>query len=292
MYIKNRVFSIAWKFAICFVATFGVLMQIGILGDGPLNPVLLNYFTIISNILVAFYFLVDAVWLLNHPTKARLGREWNVDFKHVVLMCILVTGIIANTLLRGNFDQMAGTVALSMTLLHVFSPIMVALDWLLFERKGQMKAGEPFIWLIFPLLYLVYLVVAVEGFHCDFNMYETASCYPYPFIDLDALGIQQFAQNVIIVGLVFLLLGYVIFAIDRILKKIGNHKNEQTEKADTAVAANATSANAVASTIGSATVTTGAADETAATDTPTETAAETAAKTANAADTSENAASE
>lgn len=207
--------SIIWKFAICAVASVGVLMQTGIIGGGILNLGTLNYFTVLSNLLVAFYFLVDAVWMLNHLGKAKRGGEWQIKFKHAVLMCIVLTGVIANTLIAGQFSNQTGAMATSMMLLHICTPVMAVLDWILFERKGQIRPGEPFVWMVLPLLYFAYVMVAVGVFGFDFSPLQTGSRYPYPFIDLDALGIQQLLANVGLIAVAFLIVGYVVFVVDR-----------------------------------------------------------------------------
>lgn len=244
MRIKNRIVSVIWKLAIFAVATAGVLLQIGIVGDGPFDPLVLNYFTVISNMLVAVYYLVDAVWLLNNPAKARQGREWNRGLKHVALLGVIVTGLIANSLIAGQFAGLTGTAALSMTMLHVVTPIMAVLDWLLFERKGRMKAGEPFIWLAFPLLYLLYVLVVVEAFGIDLNAMDAASRFPYPFIDLDVLGIPQLAGNAIGLAFGFLVVGYAVFAIDRILGKLAKDAKKRAQAPIGASGAAATEAPA------------------------------------------------
>jgi len=202
---------------IVITATVGVLMQVGVVGDGPVDPSVLGYFTVISNIVVALYFLADVLWLLGHPVQAGEGRDLCVRLKHVVLLAILVTGIIANTLLVGVFVDLTGTMALSMTFLHVLSPSMVLLDWLFLERKGSMSWADPFLWLVFPLSYFGIVTACIECLGMDFNPFDAATRFPYPFMDLDVLGAGQLALNVGGIAVAFLILGYILCAVDHLM---------------------------------------------------------------------------
>lgn len=219
MHIRCHPLNVIWKFAIAAVAGVGVLMQMGVIDGSTLNLNVLGMFTILSNLLVALYFLVDGVFLLAHPGRSRSGEDWWPAMKHVAFMAILLTDVVANTLISGMFDGMTGTEALSMRLLHVASPLMVFADWLLLERKGRISAIDPLKWTIFPLLYLAFVFVGVQFLGMSFSG-GAGSAYPYPFLDVTTQGVSTVATTVLAMAVAYLGCGYLLFVIDHLLGKI------------------------------------------------------------------------
>jgi hypothetical protein len=133
--------------------------------------------------------------------------------KGIVMMSITVTLLVAHFLLTGF--TMGGSIAFSVNLLHYVVPIMTIFDWILFDRKGLIKKLSPVIWLVMPLVYLLYAMIAAqvgEGI-------GIGSRYPYPFLDVDTLGVPVVAVTVAILIGVFLILGYVYYFIDYSLEK-------------------------------------------------------------------------
>ena len=83
------------------------------------------------------------------------------------------------------------------TIEHVVTPALYAIDWVLFVPKGTIRWGSAFVWLVYPLGYAVYSLIhgAVTGF------------YPYPFINVGALGYDKMFLNMGVLVLVFFGLG-------------------------------------------------------------------------------------
>lgn len=88
---------------------------------------------------------------------------------------------------------------------HTLSPIMGVVFWARCVEKGQLNGRHPFIWLAYPIAYLIYWLVRgpIVGY------------YPYFFIDVNALGYGGVAiwSGALIV--VFLVLGTIMWRIDR-----------------------------------------------------------------------------
>ncbi|WP_315835800.1 Pr6Pr family membrane protein [Bradyrhizobium prioriisuperbiae] len=81
-------------------------------------------------------------------------------------------------------------------LLRYLMPSGYLLFWLFLVRKAGLRWYDPLLWLIYPLFYLAFVVIRgkMSGF------------YPYPFIDVGALGYSRALLNaggimVICVGL-------------------------------------------------------------------------------------------
>ncbi|WP_321519322.1 hypothetical protein [uncultured Bacteroides sp.] len=141
----SRSFSI-WKFIIAVVVGFGVIAQFGALYPRTysLNDLAtLSYLTIFFNIFIALYFLIAALWLLAHGEKDDRGREWCVGLKHALLVSVLFVGIASSGLLANIPFIHPIAIEHASTVLTLYSPLMITLDWLVFEKKGQMNVLSP-----------------------------------------------------------------------------------------------------------------------------------------------------
>ena len=90
------------------------------------------------------------------------------------------------------------------------------LDWLLFDEKGHYRRFEPFLWGIFPAAYFVYTMIRARV--SSFRFYN-GSPYPYPFMDVDALGWGKVLLIFLAMAAAFLALGYVLVWIDHRLAR-------------------------------------------------------------------------
>lgn len=155
--------------------------------------IMLRYFTILTNGVVAAIFSMKAI-----------GFKVGPSLLAGTTLAIMLVGGIYMLLLRGLLELSSGAL-LADTLLHKVIPILVPLWWLLFAPKGQLQWKDPLSWLAFPLLYLLYALLRGSAeLH-----------YPYPFIDLAELGALQVAINSAMIALVFVLAGYALVALDR-----------------------------------------------------------------------------
>ena len=154
--------------------------------------ILLRYFTVITNLAVALVMTWIAIggrasaWLLGGLTLA-----------------ILLVGVVYMTLLRGLVDLSGGALHAD-TLLHKVSPLAMTLWWLLFAPRASLRFNAPIGWAAYPLAYFLYALVR-GGFEHK---------YPYPFMDLPALGWVQTAINAAGIAAGFLVAGLVLVWID------------------------------------------------------------------------------
>ena len=89
------------------------------------------------------------------------------------------------------------------------APIAFILYWLLFIPKGRLRWTAPFLWLAFPVAYVV--LTFVRG--------AATGTYPYPFLDVGALGWPAVVLNILgLLGL-FLMIGFAVLYLDRILAR-------------------------------------------------------------------------
>ncbi|MDL2324248.1 Pr6Pr family membrane protein [Ruminococcaceae bacterium OttesenSCG-928-A16] len=221
MCIKNRLASLIYKIVLVLVAGWGLYLNSG-LPQGAFAPGMFKYYTIQSNMLVFLFYICAAVF--GAIKLAQKGVKGTNTFapvaKGAVTMAITVTLLIYQFVLAPGAFTMAGEGALANNLVHLVVPLLVLADWLLFDKKGRYRAGDPFTWLVIPLLYYIYAIIAaVLGV-----TYHGGSRYPYFFIDADALGWGRSLLNVVVIGAAFLALGYLFWGIDKLLGRVGKPK--------------------------------------------------------------------
>lgn len=212
MCIRSRAASLAFKLFIAIIGTFAMLSRVGLFGMHS-DANFIFFFTNISNIAVAVYFWCDIVSIL----RGRNANDpWAPKFKYMVMLGITVTCLVAHFMLDGGMVFKNGTFQPHMLVVHYIVPICTILDWVLFDEKGHMGWRDPLLWPAFPLAYVVYIffMVLVCGVDC-----AESGRWPYPFLNIDVLGVPAVAG--ICVGLLafFVALGYGYVAIDHQLSK-------------------------------------------------------------------------
>ncbi|MBD5787178.1 Pr6Pr family membrane protein [Cellulosimicrobium terreum] len=158
---------------------------------------LFSYFTIQSNVLVG---LVAVLLAVDPRRDGRVFRVARLD----ALLCIAVTGIVYNTVLRGIQDlSAAGQV--SNLLLHVLSPLLAVAAWGLVGPRPRVSPATVWWSVAYPLAWIAYTFVrgAVVGW------------YPYPFLDVAAIGLGRAVVNTVVVAVVFVALAWLVRAVDR-----------------------------------------------------------------------------
>jgi len=159
-----------------------------------------SYFTIDSNLLVA---LCSTSILLLKPT--RLGRFFiKPQVVTAISVYIIVVALIYNTVLRFLW-VLAGWSMILNELLHVVVPLMFLIYWIYFVPKQQLQWRNIWLWLIYPLIYSVF--VLIRGSYSGF--------YPYPFLNVTKFGIERVLMNCAIVTLLFAFLSASFIAIGK-----------------------------------------------------------------------------
>lgn len=222
MHIRNKTASAVWKLALVLIATYGLLDGSGILAGAYLRD-FPHMFTNVSNIFAWGYFLVAAIRFV--AGKGDKNEVFAPQVKYTATISLLITALIAHFML---FDAMFrdGQLVWHLIVLHYVTPIMTLLDWLLFDEKGKMDVWGPFAWLSLVLVYLVVVVVGAGLFGLDLGGGTTAdvSRYPYTFLDPAISGVEGVALFIGAMFVAFIAVGYLLFAIDRILGRIANKK--------------------------------------------------------------------
>ncbi|MDP3810473.1 MAG: Pr6Pr family membrane protein [Hydrogenophaga sp.] len=194
---------------VALIAWFGVLLQLGLslqlavangksVGDGLV--VYLGFFTVLTNLLVA----ISLSWPLLRPHSAPGRWFQRPGVASAVTVSIVIVGLAYHLLLRHIWNPQ-GLQWLADVTLHYAVPLLCLVHWWWAVPPARMAWPAPLAWAAWPLAYLAY--VLLRGVWLQ--------NYPYPFIDVLALGYPQTLLNSAGLLVVFLLLGSVLVAISR-----------------------------------------------------------------------------
>jgi hypothetical protein len=180
--------------------------QIGNLASGVETPLerffdWLSYFTIWSNVLVAVVVTVLVTRPVLFARTDRVGTVWRALRLDSVLM-IVVTGIVYNLLLAKG--GLTGWPLVSNTFVHVITPILTTLVWLIAGPRGLMSHRVIFGALVVPVVYVVWALVRGAAI----------GAYPYPFLDVAVKGYPYVLAFVCGLIAFAVLLAYVLWAVD------------------------------------------------------------------------------
>lgn len=238
MFIQNKHISLTYKIIAIIFCVTGITMSCGFV-SGKFNSQVLLFYTIQSNILCLIYFILSALFVgksIKHDSS-KGSATFVPQFKGSVVMAITVTMLIFWVLLSGsNFDMgpdisqdifttadvpNQGLSSFENYIVHLIVPLITIFDWILFDAKGQYRKSNPFTWLIIPLIYYIFsIIVAQTGY-----TFMGDSHYPYFFIDSDSLGWGKVAINVFLISIVFLVIGYLVYFLDKFLGKKQQEKS-------------------------------------------------------------------
>ncbi|HEX3003183.1 MAG TPA: Pr6Pr family membrane protein [Angustibacter sp.] len=195
--------SRAWHGALALVATANLLLQLALTATATDDTLgvrlvrLLSFFTVQSNVLV----IVAAATLALDPL--RDGRWWRV-LRLDALVCIVVTGAVYLVVLRPIVHP-EGWAVVTDSVFHYVVPACTLVGWWAFGPRPRVDGRTVVASLGFPLLWLAYTLVRGAIVHE----------YPYPFVDVDALGYGQVLLNCLGVAVLFTGLAAAAWGLER-----------------------------------------------------------------------------
>jgi hypothetical protein len=163
-----------------------------------------SFFTILTNLLITVCFTV----LLCNPLSSW-GRFFSLPSTLTSLaVYIVIVGLVYNGILRFLWSPQ-GVQQFVDELLHFVNPLWFLLFWIFFVPKSRLKWKNVFFWLLYPLFYIIFILVrgSVSGF------------YPYPFVNVNNLGYPGVFVNCLVLFLGFLLISLLFVWIGKRWRK-------------------------------------------------------------------------
>lgn len=224
MRIENRKMSIIWKIAILIIGLWGLLDGAGFLA-GQYTSNFPHMFTNISNMFAWCYFACAVVHMMRNKEDSDTFAPF---FKYTATISLLVTMIIGHVMLFNALVQ-DGHIVWHLIVLHYIVPIMTLLDWLLFDKKGEMPVWGPLTWESLALGYLAFSMIAVGVFGIYMGGGTTADVtdYPYTFLDPQIVGVTGVVGFCAGMVVLFVVLGYLLYGTDHLMARRANAKGQR-----------------------------------------------------------------
>lgn len=185
------------------IIQYDLMLENRVASVGETTVRFFSFFTILTNSLVAVFFTFGLL--------GKKGRSLSVLHKPgtltAVTVYITVVGLVYQVVLRHTWNP-TGLQKIVDELLHSVIPVMVIIFWYLYENKASVKFGQIPQWLIYPLIYLVY--VLIRGYFSGF--------YPYPFINVSQIGWQNTGVNSAAITVVFIGISAALIKAGRWMK--------------------------------------------------------------------------
>ena len=161
--------------------------------------------------------------------------DYSSFFKKGVTVCIMLTFLVYHFALRPVISS-ENFWKLSNFCLHYFVPLFTFADYLIFDKKGDLKPFQPAFWATFPIIYYCYILIygAFGGYFLEKGKpIELAAKAPYWFLDTagiipgtnTVMGVKGVFISVILCTIGFLLLSYIMYGIDIALHSIKKNKS-------------------------------------------------------------------
>ena len=184
-YFSAGVALLAW-FAV--VAQYVLMMENRTVSIPEATIRFFSFFTILTNTLVAVYLTMNC--FRKKPKKSR--RFQRPGILTAITVYITVVGLVYQVVLRQTWHP-TGLQRIVDEMLHTIIPVLFILFWFLYENKARVKWGQIPAWLIYPLVYVIYILArgSASGF------------YPYPFVDVVEIGYKQVLINCLGLFVVF-----------------------------------------------------------------------------------------
>lgn len=192
---SNRSFAIL----VAVSAWFGLAVQFDATWDANGSVpaalwILLRFYTILMALAAALVFTAVALRPRIAPSTLLGGLTLNI-----LLVAIVYRLLLAGTLVQTGQEKLADL------FLHSITPALVLLFWLLRVPRGPLRYRDVGPWAAVPLLYFAYALLrgGADGI------------YPYPFLDVAAIGWPAVLRNAALIAAGFLAAGFVLVWIDR-----------------------------------------------------------------------------
>lgn len=214
--LTNRIISYVYRFLLIIALFTGITLNV--LGTSSVS-VILSYYTLQSNIICLAFFVF--ITIISIRTEDYQNNDVYHLLKGSVTITILITGLVylvalGPTGFEMNINTSGISKFLANFLVHIVSPFMVLLDYFLFDKKGTFKWYYPFIWLIVPLNYLVYVYTySAHGGH--FFGIGGSDRFAYLFLDYTQIGYTGVAEAVVLMGLFILIISFILVFVDKLM---------------------------------------------------------------------------
>lgn len=226
MTLPHRTLAFAYRALASFVILLGIARVSGLWSASPTWSAFL-YYTVLSNVLCLGWIVWSAIATLvdaqhkgwyGHSTPSARGAA-------AVMMAITVTMLIYLFVLAPSLFTQPGAYepfTLTDNLVHIVTPILVIVDWLLFVPKGRVRLFDPLLWTLVPYAYLLFAYVySTLG-----GRFAAGAAYPYPFMNVDENGLVGVFGWIAGLSVALVGVGYLYYGLDHWLGRLAVRRTD------------------------------------------------------------------
>jgi hypothetical protein len=223
MPIRNRLISLLYRLVIFGIEIYTLILLFTSDYQPAFPAQSLAFFgteaLLLSTIITGLEIIFNSVDLSKHGVNGLSAYVWMpltlgmVSFVMGDALCYAVTSPFF-----GGFG--AGSDLLRSIMAHLVVPVLVFLDYLLFDEKGTVKWSHPIYWLFYPIFYFAFSMSSHFLFGTDF--------YPYPFLNNDQFlnrsdflagnnGWNGVFMTLALIGLLFIGMGFLLVFLNNLL---------------------------------------------------------------------------
>lgn len=218
---KRRI-SFLYRMLLIISLSTGIILNIVVASS---VSAILSYYTLQSNIIcLVFFIFVQILTVVK-------GNYQESDVYHLIKGCITITITITGLVyaialspvgFNMHIDTNGPDKFMSDFLVHRLSPVLVIMDYFLFDKKGKFKLYYPIIWLIVPLNYLIY-VYTYSASGGEFLGVGGSTKFAYIFLDYTKIGYNGVAWAIVLMIVFILAISYLLVLVDRVIGSRGEH---------------------------------------------------------------------
>ena len=220
----RRKLSLAYKILIVSSLTTGIVLNVT---KTTSVTALLSYYTSQSNIICLVAFIC---FLILEILNKKYKSDMYYLIKGAITIAIFITAAVYRIALApGGFEmdhlqRAVGQKVIANLFVHTISPILVILDYFLFDEKGRFAWLYPIFWLMIPLNYIIYVYTyhAIGG---EFFNVGGSKHFAYFFLDYEVLGFGGVVKWIIFMTLCIIAVSYLLVFVDCKLKKKKKRSN-------------------------------------------------------------------
>lgn len=236
MRIKNRFISAGFKLIYLAGAIYGVLLNL--FAPGAEVWSVLSFYTMQSNLFCIALTLVllacDLTDIDYHENRLYTALRFCALVS--ILLAFTVYHAVLEPRMSAEYPAYFSGFSVLNAIIHMYTPVMLLLDYLLFDEKGLFRWWYAPLSAAVPLLYAVYLAIysATGGVFVTFNKVQSA---PYFFLDYQTFGPGRTALWAVSIVGGTVAGAFALVALDRALRRLRDAwraRDAQEEKAGTA----------------------------------------------------------
>jgi hypothetical protein len=183
-------------------------------GSGAFRGVVnyFGYFTLITNILCAAILAAHGWGSASRSSGRGLGALLRrPGVATTAATAIIIVGVVYHLILASQWNPQGIDLVVD-TMLHTVLPIAFVGFWVRSTPRGAVAFSHIPAWIGYPAGYAIY--VFIRG--------ELVGAYPYPFIDVAAIGYGAALRNAAGIAVVFVALASILVGVNRLIGPVAS----------------------------------------------------------------------